>query len=42
MTLPPKPKNMDNFELGEMVKTRPVVKSKLTEWHDWLLSHVLK
>ena len=42
VTLLPEPKDMDNFELGEMVKTCPMVKSKLTEWHDWLLSHVPK
>ena len=34
VTLLPKPEDMDVFEQQEMVKTRPVVKSKLTEWRD--------
>ena len=42
VTLLPKPEDMDSFELQEMAKTRPGVKSKLTEWHDWLLNHVPK
>jgi len=42
VTLLSKPEDMDSFELEEMVKTRPVVKSKLVEWHDWLVGYVPK
>ena len=31
---------MDEFEKEEMKKSRPVVKIKLHEWHDWLVDYV--
>ena len=31
---------MDRFEDQEMVNRRPVVKSKLTEWDDWVVAIV--
>ncbi|XP_057311370.1 uncharacterized protein LOC130649159 isoform X1 [Hydractinia symbiolongicarpus] len=34
--------DMDIFEQEEMAKTRPIVKSKLIEWRDWLTKHVPK
>ncbi|WP_227549598.1 Rho termination factor N-terminal domain-containing protein, partial [Acinetobacter baumannii] len=34
------PEDMDDFELQEMVKNRSVVKRKLNEWYDWLVSYV--
>ena len=33
---------MDEFEKEEVKKSRPVVKNKLNEWHDWLVDHVPK
>ena len=33
---------MDIFEQQEMSKSRPQVKSKLSEWYDWLINHVPK
>ena len=33
---------MDEFEKEEVKKIRPVVKSKLNEWYDWLADHVPK
>ena len=33
---------MDIFEQQEMKKSRPQVKSKLNDWYDWLVNHVLK
>ena len=38
----PRPEKMDAFELREMAKSRPVVKSKINEWYDWLADHVPK
>ena len=38
----PHPKDMDIFERQEMQRQKPLVKSKLNEWYDWLLHHVLK
>ena len=32
---------MDIFEQQEMSKSRPHVKSKLNDWYDWLVNHVL-
>ena len=32
---------MDTFERQEMSKNRPVVTSKLNDWCDWLMNHVL-
>ena len=34
--------DMDIFEQQEMRKNRPQVKSKLNDWHDWLVNHVPK
>ena len=42
VTVLPKPEAMDIFERQEMTKTRPVVKKKLSEWYDWLVSYVPK
>ncbi|XP_057300942.1 uncharacterized protein LOC130635595 [Hydractinia symbiolongicarpus] len=36
----PTPEAMNIFERQEMTKTRPVVKSKLREWSDWLVNYV--
>ena len=36
----PKPEEIDLFEQQEMTRTRSVVKSKLSEWYDWLAGHV--
>ena len=36
----PTQQDMDLFEQQEMGKSRPVVKSKLNEWRDWLVNHV--
>ena len=38
----PHPQDMDIFEKQEMEKSRPVVKSKLHEWYDWLVHYVPK
>ena len=38
----PKPRDMDDLELREMAKSRPVVKSKINEWYDWLANNVPK
>ena len=32
----------NEFEKEEMKKSRPVVKNKLNEWHDWLVDYVPK
>ena len=31
---------MDEFEKEEMKKSRPVVKSRLNEWYEWLVDYV--
>ena len=36
------PSEMDIFEKSEMAKERSMVKTKLTEWYDWLIDHVPK
>ena len=36
----PSPQEMDEFEKGEMKKSRPV--SKLNKWYDWLVNYVAK
>ena len=36
----PSPQEMDKLEKEEMKKTRPVVKSRLSELYDWLLDYV--
>ena len=36
----PKLEEIDLFEQQEMTRTRSVVKSKLSEWYDWLAGHV--
>ena len=36
----PSPQEMDKLEKEEMKKTRPVVKSRLSELCDWLLDYV--
>ena len=36
------PQEIDEFEKEEMKKSRPVIKSKLNEWHDWLVNYVPK
>ena len=33
---------MDEFEKEEMKKSRPVVRKRLSEWHDWLVDYVPK
>ena len=33
---------MDEFEKEEMKKSRPVVRNRLNEWHDWLFDYVPK
>ena len=38
----PSSQDMDIFEQQEMRKNRPQVKSKLNDWHDWLVNHVPK
>ena len=38
----PTPEATDVFERKEMVKSRPVVKSKLQGWYDWLINTVPK
>ena len=38
----PHPQDMDIFEREEMEKSRPLVKSKMNEWYDWLVNHVPK
>ena len=38
----PSSREMDIFEKSEMAKKRSVVKTKLSEWHDWLINHVPK
>ena len=38
----PSSQEMDEFEKEEVKKSRPVVKNKLNEWHDWLVDHVPK
>ena len=38
----PSPQEIDMFELLEMSKSRPQVKSKLNKWYDWLINHVPK
>ena len=38
----PAQQEMDIFELQEMSKSRPQVKSKLNKWFDWLINHVPK
>ena len=38
----PNPQDMDLFERQEMQRQRPLVKSKLNEWYDWLVHHVRK
>ena len=40
VTLLSESEDMDSFELREMAKTRPGVKSKLNEWYDWLVDYV--
>ena len=34
------PGDMNAFERQEMAKSRPVVKSKFSEWYDWLVGYV--
>ena len=36
------PQEMEIFEKQKMEKSRPLVKSKLHEWYDWLVNHVPK
>ena len=36
------PQEMDDFEKEEIIKGRPVVKNKLTEWYDSLVDYVPK
>ena len=36
------PQEMDEFEKEEMKKSRPVVRNRLNEWHDWLFDYVPK
>ena len=36
------PEDIDGFKFQERVKTRPVVKSKLVEWYDWLVGYFPK
>ena len=36
----PSPQEMDEFKKEEMKKSRPVVKSKLNDWYDWLVDYV--
>ena len=38
----PSPQEMDIFEQQEISKSRPLVKSKLNKWYNWLINHVLK
>ena len=38
----PTQQEMDIFEQQEMSKSRPLVKSKLNKWYDWLINHVPK
>ena len=38
----PHPQNMDVFERQEMQRQRPLVKSKLNKWYDWLVHHIEK
>ena len=38
----PSPQEMDEFEKEKMKKNRPVVKSKLNKWYDWLVDYVPK
>ena len=38
----PSSQEMDIFEQQEMHKNRPEAKSKLNDWHDWLVNHVPK
>ena len=38
----PHPQDMDIFEREEMEKSRPLVKSEMNEWYDWLVNHVPK
>ena len=38
----PAQQEMDIFEQQEMSKNRPQVKSKLNDWHDWLINNVPK
>ena len=42
VTILPNSEDMDNFELREVLKNRSVVKEKLNEWYDWLVSYVPK
>ena len=36
----PGSRDMDIFKQQEMHKNRPQVRSKLKDWHDWLVNHV--
>ena len=36
------PQEMDEFEIEEMKKSRPVLKNKLIEFYDWLFDFVPK
>ena len=38
----PHPQEMDIFEREEMEKSRPLVKSEMNEWYDWLVNHIPK
>ena len=38
----PSPQEIDIFEQQEMRKNRSQVMSKLNDWYDWLVNHVLK
>ena len=38
----PSPQEMDIFQQQETSKSRPQVKSKLNDWYDWLVNHVVK
>ena len=40
VTILPTPEAMDVFEKREMAKSRPLVKSKLSTWYDWLINAV--
>ena len=42
VTILPKLEDMDTFEKQEMMKNRSVVKTKLNEWYNWLVSYVPK
>ena len=40
---PPQPMSTSPQKIdGEMKKSRPVVKNKLNDWHDWLVDYVPK